>query len=63
LAELCTDLPHTPLAGGAKFEKTKAWGEKVVVDQNNGRTLITGQNPASAGALAKEVIKALKASA
>ncbi len=47
---------------GAKFEKAdKAWGEHVVVDTKDGKTLITGQNPASAGPLAKALIKALKA--
>lgn len=46
---------------GAKFSKTSAWGEKVVVDNTDGKLLISGQNPASAAALAKEVLKALKA--
>lgn len=46
---------------GAKFAKTKPWGEKVVVDSTGGKLLISGQNPASAAGLAKEVLKALKA--
>lgn len=46
---------------GAKFEKTSAWGEKVVVDKTTtGRVLITGQNPASAAKVADELIAAIK---
>jgi putative intracellular protease/amidase len=48
---------------GATFQKAeKAWGEKVVVDKDSstGRILITGQNPASAGKMAEEVLKALQ---
>ncbi|CEH17590.1 E [Ceraceosorus bombacis] len=42
---------------GATFEKAeKPWGEKVVVDGN----LLTGQNPASAGALADAILAQLK---
>ncbi|EPQ32279.1 uncharacterized protein PFL1_00476 [Pseudozyma flocculosa PF-1] len=44
---------------GAIFQKTSPWGEKVVVDENNGKLLITGQNPASAAGMAREVVKAL----
>lgn len=40
---------------GGKYEKTADWGEKVVVDGN----LYTGQNPASAGALAARITKDL----
>ncbi len=36
---------------GGHFERTEDWAEKVVVDGN----LYTGQNPASAGALAKRI--------
>ncbi|PWZ02956.1 class I glutamine amidotransferase-like protein [Testicularia cyperi] len=46
---------------GAKFSKTTPWGEKVIVDKSDGKYLISGQNPASAAGLAKEVLKALKA--
>jgi putative intracellular protease/amidase len=44
---------------GAKFEKaSEAWGAKVVTSGQGGR-LLTGQNPASAGPLAKAVLAAL----
>lgn len=46
-------------AEGAKFESTDVWQAKVVVD---GR-LMTGQNPASGGPLAKEIVAALKKAA
>jgi putative intracellular protease/amidase len=42
---------------GASFQSTKAWQEKVVVDQR----VVTGQNPASASRLGEEVVKLLKA--
>ncbi|HEX3786579.1 MAG TPA: type 1 glutamine amidotransferase domain-containing protein [Pseudonocardiaceae bacterium] len=42
-------------AGGAEFESGPAWGSYVVVDGN----LITGQNPASGGAAAEAILKAL----
>ncbi|OJD11781.1 hypothetical protein ACJ73_09469 [Blastomyces percursus] len=45
-----------------KYVKADApWGEKVVVDKvgATGAPLITGQNPASAGAVGKEILKAL----
>lgn len=42
-------------AEGAQFSAAEPWQPKVVID---GR-LMTGQNPASAGPLAKEVVKAL----
>ncbi|KAJ7276343.1 ThiJ/PfpI [Mycena haematopus] len=42
---------------GGKYEKAaEAWGVHVVVDGN----LITGQNPASAGATAQTILKAMK---
>ncbi len=40
---------------GAEFESGPAWGPYVVVDDN----LVTGQNPASAGPAAEEVLKQL----
>ncbi|KLJ09567.1 hypothetical protein EMPG_15010 [Blastomyces silverae] len=46
----------------AKYVKADApWGEKVVVDKvgATGAPLITGQNPASAGGVGKEILKAL----
>jgi len=42
--------------GGKYAKAAEAWGPKVVVD---GR-LITGQNPASAGPVGKEILKALQ---
>ena len=44
-------------AEGAEYSSADVWQEKVVVD---GR-LMTGQNPASGGPLAKEIVKALRA--
>ena len=41
---------------GADYSSTENWQAKVVVD---GR-LMTGQNPASAGPMAKELLAALK---
>ncbi|SNX81398.1 related to NonF protein, involved in nonactin biosynthesis [Melanopsichium pennsylvanicum] len=46
---------------GAKFGKTQPWGEKVLVDKSNGKFLISGQNPASALGVGKEILNALKA--
>ncbi|KAH0605951.1 uncharacterized protein H6S33_004408 [Morchella sextelata] len=44
---------------GAKYEKAaEPWSEKVCIGR--GGRLITGQNPASAGALGEEIKKALK---
>jgi putative intracellular protease/amidase len=43
-------------AEGAEYSSADVWQEKVVVD---GR-LMTGQNPASGGPLAKEIVKALR---
>lgn len=47
---------------GGMFSKAKApFGEHVVVDESgDGHILITGQNPASASAMAKELTKALQ---
>ena len=44
---------------GGKYEKAKAWEAKVVVSGKDGR-LLTGQNPASAGPLGKELLQAIK---
>jgi len=44
-------------ANGGLYEKGPDWGSYVVVDGN----LITGQNPASSGAAAKELLKLLLA--
>ncbi|PWN47235.1 class I glutamine amidotransferase-like protein, partial [Violaceomyces palustris] len=46
---------------GATFQKAQPWAEKVIVDKDGDRVLITGQNPASAAGLAKELVKVLKA--
>lgn len=43
-------------AEGARFEAVEPWQEKVIVD---GR-LMTGQNPASAGPLAEQIVKNLR---
>ncbi|XXY45941.1 type 1 glutamine amidotransferase domain-containing protein [Sorangium sp. So ce269] len=43
-------------AEGAEFDSTDPWQPKVIVD---GR-LMTGQNPASGGPLAKEIVAALR---
>jgi putative intracellular protease/amidase len=48
-------LEHALVEAGAKYESTSVWQPKVVVD---GR-LMTGQNPASAGPLAKQIAAAL----
>lgn len=45
------------VALGAVFEEGAPWGVHVVIDRN----LYTGQNPASAGPLADEIIKAVEA--
>ncbi|MRX11481.1 type 1 glutamine amidotransferase domain-containing protein [Pseudoduganella sp. FT25W] len=55
-ADVPFNLETALRAEGAQFEATDVWQEKVVVD---GR-LMTGQNPASGGALAKEIVKALQ---
>jgi putative intracellular protease/amidase len=60
IVELSSQMPfmlETELVKrGAKFSSAAPWKEKVVVD---GR-LITGQNPASAGALGVEIVNKLK---
>ncbi|MFD6824678.1 type 1 glutamine amidotransferase domain-containing protein [Streptomyces sp. NPDC060085] len=43
------------VAAGVDFQEGEAWAPKVVVDRN----LVTGQNPASAAPLAKELLKKL----
>lgn len=49
------------VSGGKYVKADQAWGEKVVVSKTAGTDapLITGQNPASASTVAKEVLKAL----
>ncbi len=53
------ELEDVLRAEGAEYSSTSNWQPHVVVD---GR-LITGQNPASAGPLAKELLAALKRAA
>ncbi|GAA5922061.1 glutathione-independent methylglyoxalase [Sporobolomyces koalae] len=49
-------------AAGAEFQLSrKAWGEEVVIDEQDGKILLTGGNPASASALGAAVVKAIKA--
>ncbi len=50
------ELEEALRAEGAEYSSTDNWQPKVVVD---GR-LITGQNPASAGPLAEELLAALQ---
>jgi putative intracellular protease/amidase len=50
------ELEDALRAEGAAYASAENWQPKVVVD---GR-LITGQNPASAGPMAKELLAALK---
>ncbi|GAC73320.1 hypothetical protein PANT_9c00062 [Moesziomyces antarcticus T-34] len=45
---------------GAKFDKAQPWAEKVITDKSGG-ILISGQNPASALGVGKEILAALKA--
>lgn len=46
---------------GATFEKAAPWQEKVIVDDDGqGRRIITGQNPASAGKLGDALIAAIR---
>jgi putative intracellular protease/amidase len=49
------------ISGGKYVKADAAWGEKVVVSKAAGTnsTIITGQNPASATAVGKEILKAL----
>lgn len=49
-------------AAGADFQLARQpWGEEVVVDEKDGKTLLTGGNPASASALGEALVKAIKA--
>jgi len=57
LTETVPFLLETALKGkGAKFSSVKAWGANVEVSER----VLTGQNPASAGPLAKAIVAALK---
>lgn len=51
------------VSGGGYIKADQPWGEKVVVSKTAGPggVLITGQNPASAAGVAKELLKALGA--
>lgn len=55
-ADVPFNLEDALLAEGAEYSSAAVWQEKVVVD---GR-LMTGQNPASGGPLAKEIVKAMR---
>jgi len=55
-ADVPFNLEDALRAEGAEYSSVAVWQEKVVVD---GR-LMTGQNPASGGPLAKEIVKALR---
>jgi len=55
-ADVPFNLEDELRAEGAEYSSVAAWQEKVVVD---GR-LMTGQNPASGGPLAKQIIKVLR---
>ncbi|GAA6061044.1 hypothetical protein JCM10212_004618 [Sporobolomyces blumeae] len=49
-------------AAGADFVlKRQPWGEEVVIDEQDGKILLTGGNPASASALGAALVKAIKA--
>jgi len=58
-ADVPFNLETALVAEGAEYAAADVWQEKVVVD---GR-LMTGQNPASGGPLAKEIVKALQGAA
>lgn len=49
------------VSGGGYVKAGQAWGEKVVVSRTAelGGELITGQNPASAAGVAREVLRAV----
>lgn len=49
------------VSGGKYTKAAEPWAEKVVVDKaaGTGSTIITGQNPGSATAVAKAILKAL----
>jgi putative intracellular protease/amidase len=55
-ADVPFNLEDALRAEGAEYSSADVWQEKVVVD---GR-LLTGQNPASGGPLAKAIIEALR---
>lgn len=57
--QLETELDR--VSGGGYVKAEQAWGEKVVVSKmaGTGGTVITGQNPASAAGVAREVLKTL----
>ena len=55
-ADVPFNLEDALRAEGAEYAAADVWQEKVVVD---GR-LMTGQNPASGGPLAREIVKALQ---
>jgi putative intracellular protease/amidase len=55
--DVAYELEDALRAEGAEYSSTANWQPRVIVD---GR-LITGQNPASAGPLARELLTALKA--
>ncbi|GAA5849065.1 hypothetical protein JCM3766R1_002287 [Sporobolomyces carnicolor] len=49
-------------AAGAEFQLSREpWGEEVVLDEQDGKILLTGGNPASASALGAALVKAIKA--
>ncbi|GAM86932.1 hypothetical protein ANO11243_049530 [Dothideomycetidae sp. 11243] len=49
-------------SNGSYVKAAEPWGEKVTVSTTaNGATLITGQNPSSAGGVGEAILKALKA--
>lgn len=57
--ELQTELARVAGGSGGYVRAERAWGEKVVVSRTvaEGACLVTGQNPGSAGGVAKEVLK------
>lgn len=68
--ELQTELERVTAAGGRKggyLKAEKAWGKKVVVSRSvdtgagmGGAFVVTGQNPASAAGVAREVLGVLR---
>lgn len=53
--------PSLVLTPPPSIEAAAPWTERVVIDKDSeGRTLLTGQNPQSALALAKELVKLVK---
>lgn len=59
--ELETELNR--VSGGGYVKAQEVWGEKVVVSESAGTTtkakVVTGQNPASAAGVAREVLRIL----